>query len=556
MAVDLERLVAAVRASCLERCHALLSLADRTPYSPNYGCFDRAFWQYKIKDFPSGMSQEALYPLALALQSGLFPGLTLESRREMQELLNAAALLSLRQQHRNGSIDDYFPFEQAAGATAFSLFAILAALELGALHLPEHADVRIRRRLHWLASHCESGRLSNHEALISLTLAMAGSYFTDQGWLDQAACRCQRLLGWRSSEGWFEEYGGFDVGYETLTFSCLFELSRRLPLMTERLAGVLSAQAAAILTAVEPDGCLGGELFSRGTWNCFSHGLLEYALDQGGDLLGDVLRILSSRFVDAPIVVRDDYVIQHHLWSDLRALALLSSFAEQSSGVVLSAASSAGSGTSLGVALERSLPEAGHFWIRHGALTTHVSVRLGGAFRLYRHGSFLVQETQNAVRLTGGRARAWVAHAQTPSLRWMWESPTMLVVEGSLTAYQAQTMTTVKLVVLRLLMACGGRFWPDGIRRLMQKMLINARSDISRTFRRCFHFSEEALIVIDAYRLPGREVLGADICPTGFSSFRHVVMSRMFHPYALLQQAPSRCRVHRSAGALEVEREW
>lgn len=44
----------------------ILTQLDRNPHSPTYGCFDRNFWHYKIIDFPSGMSQEFVYPLALA----------------------------------------------------------------------------------------------------------------------------------------------------------------------------------------------------------------------------------------------------------------------------------------------------------------------------------------------------------------------------------------------------------------------------------------------------------------------------------------------------------
>ena len=34
----------------------ILTLQDRNPHNPHYGCFDRNYWQYKIIDFPSGMS--------------------------------------------------------------------------------------------------------------------------------------------------------------------------------------------------------------------------------------------------------------------------------------------------------------------------------------------------------------------------------------------------------------------------------------------------------------------------------------------------------------------
>ena len=49
----------------------LLTLQDRNPHSPNYGCFDRNYWHYKIIDFPSGMAQEFVWPLALAFSLDL-----------------------------------------------------------------------------------------------------------------------------------------------------------------------------------------------------------------------------------------------------------------------------------------------------------------------------------------------------------------------------------------------------------------------------------------------------------------------------------------------------
>ena len=545
MAPDLKSLRMAIKASCLERSRSLLSLVDRSPYSPTYGCFDRSFWQYKIKDFPSGMSQEALYPLALALDADLFPGITEDGCTEIKQLLSAAATLSLRQQHRNGSVDDYFPFEQAAGATAFSLFAILATIEAGHLRLSHQDNALLQRRLNWLASHHESGRLSNHEALISLVLAMASSYFHDSVWLKMSAQRCQRLIGWRSAEGWFEEYGGFDVGYETLTFSCLLELSKRLPAQADGLAVILQKQAEVILGTLEPDGCFGGELFSRGTWNCFAHGLLAYALDGHSQLLAPVIQLLHARFVDYPIVVRDDYVIQHHLWSDLLCLRLLACVPNQS--------------TWRGEPMphhQRALPESGHFWIQHGDLITHVSTRLGGAFRVYRQGAFVVQDTQFALQVRGPRLQTWMANAQLSAVRWHWQSPTVLVVDGPLTAYKAQLMTSAKLILLRFIMFLGGRFWPDAIRRAMQRMLIYCQPDMRRRFARQFEFKESRLVVSDAYFLPESELAATELINTSSSGFRHVVMSRMFHPYDLLRKSPLRDRRQCSGEALIVEREW
>lgn len=564
MTVPADPLLAALGASVRERCRHLLTLADRTPYAASYGCFDRAYWQFKVKDFASGMSQESVYPLALALELGLFPGLTDGAAAELERLIAAAASFSLARQHANGSVDDYFPFEQAAGATAFSLYALLETHRLGRLSLEEPARRRLRRRGLWLAGHQESGQLSNHEALISLSLARAAALWGEPSLLQAAERRYERLLGWRSPEGWFSEYGGFDVGYETLTFACLRELAELLPERAAEIAAILRHNFALIVGAAEPDGALGGELFARGTWNLFAHGLTAHALEHGdrADRIA-VGRLLRARFVALPTEVRDDAVIQHHLWSDLRTWELLRRAGpgalpeEPEPSAASTATPTTGAAPAAAVVVERALPQAGHLWVRHGDCRTHVSLAVGGAFRLHRHGRFVVQDTQQALRSgRRGRSRTWLAHAPGALAGWEWEAPDRLRLHGSLTAYRAQPMTTARLLVLRLLMLAGGRFFADGIRALMQRLLIHAHAEQHRLYERRLTFLPDGLRVDDRYRLPAAEAATAQVLPTGFSSFRHVVMSRVFHPYALLMQAPRQATLRREAGVVITERCW
>lgn len=558
-------LLTALEASLRQRIAHLLTLADRTPYAASFGCFDRSYWQYKVKDFPSGMSQEALYPLALALELGLFPELLAPARQQLEALIAAAAGFSLRGQHANGSVDDYFPYEQAAGATAFSLYAILETLALGRLVLPERQRAALRRRALWLARHEESGRLSNHEALISLSLARAARLLQEPRLLVAAERRLDRLLGWRSPEGWFEEYGGFDVGYETLTFACLRDLAACLPWRAAEIEAILRTNFVVIVGAAEPDGCLGGELFARGTWNLFAHGLVAYALEQADDEgRAGLDRILRARFLHHPTEVRDDFVIQHHLWSDLRTWHLLRQagplqppplspqpLSSQPSPLAVASASAAP------LQLPCSLPAAGHLWVRHGACLTHVSLAVGGAFRLYRDGRFVVQDTQQAV-VTGSarRRRTWLAHAPGAVDRWEWQGPDRLCLQGGLSPWRSQPMTTARLLILRLVMLAGGRFCADRIRALLQRLLIHAQADPQRRFERCFTFLADGLLVEDRYRLPERELASIALIPTGFSTMRHVVMSRVFHPYGFTTQAPRHSRQTQDSIACLVERRW
>ncbi|MDQ3556706.1 MAG: hypothetical protein M3409_07995, partial [Gemmatimonadota bacterium] len=150
----------------------ILTLLDRNPHSPTFGCFDRNFWHYKIIDFPSGMAQEFVWPLALVWASDL-PDNPYRRDPAVREWVEAGIRYAARSAHPDGSCDDYFPFERAAGAAAFSLLACIESYRLVGMEDP--AVLRfLARRADWLAGHQESGRLTNHHALTVLCLELLG----------------------------------------------------------------------------------------------------------------------------------------------------------------------------------------------------------------------------------------------------------------------------------------------------------------------------------------------------------------------------------------------
>ncbi|NEQ32763.1 MAG: hypothetical protein F6K04_17455, partial [Leptolyngbya sp. SIO4C5] len=140
----------------------ILTLQDRNPHSPTYGCFDRNFWQYKIIDFPSGMSQEFVWPLALAYDTNS-PDNPFYQEPKLRDWVEAGIVYAARSAHADGSCDDYFPFERASGAAAFSLLACLESYQLMGLE-NSIALKFFEKRADWLAHHLESGRLTNHQA--------------------------------------------------------------------------------------------------------------------------------------------------------------------------------------------------------------------------------------------------------------------------------------------------------------------------------------------------------------------------------------------------------
>ncbi|MDQ6705294.1 MAG: hypothetical protein M3Z85_04930, partial [Acidobacteriota bacterium] len=150
----------------------ILTLQDRNAHSPTYGCFDRNYWHYKIIDFPSGMAQEFVWPLALVYSLDL-PDNPYFQQRAIKEWAEAGMLFAARSAHADGSCDDYFPFEKASGAAAFSLLAAIESYALLQIDRPELPGF-FSRRADWLANHEESGRLTNHQALIALCLEKLG----------------------------------------------------------------------------------------------------------------------------------------------------------------------------------------------------------------------------------------------------------------------------------------------------------------------------------------------------------------------------------------------
>jgi hypothetical protein len=197
----------------------ILTLQDRNPHSPTYGCFDRNFWQYKIIDFPSGMSQEFVLPLALAYETDL-PGNPFYHQPALKEWVIAGIRYAAQSMHPDGSCDDYFPFERAGGAAAFSLLACIDSyLRLGLKDAQMLAF--FGKRADWLAHHQESGRLTNHQALIVLCLELLSRLLKTDRWDKAKSQRLEQVFDWQNEEGWFQEYEGCDPGYHTLTISCL-----------------------------------------------------------------------------------------------------------------------------------------------------------------------------------------------------------------------------------------------------------------------------------------------------------------------------------------------
>jgi len=292
----------------------LLGAIDRNPFRPTYGCLDRQYWHYRTSSFPSGMYQEGVLPLALVYATDL-PGNRWQGAPRVRELAIAALRFTARSSHSDGSCDDYYPFERALGAAVFSLQAAAEAYRVLQLHDPELLRW-FRRRADWLIRHDESGRLANHQALAVLGLLRVGQITGQPEYRDAAWARLERLLEWQCDEGWFEEYGGADPGYQTLTIDCLAKVRK----LSENAAldGPLRRAVAFARLFLHPDGSYGGEYGSRGTYHFYPHGmeLLAPENPEAADLADGFLRGLAA---GKQAAFSDDRMFAHRLGNLIEA---------------------------------------------------------------------------------------------------------------------------------------------------------------------------------------------------------------------------------------------
>lgn len=484
----------------------ILTLQDRLAHSPTYGSFDRDYWHLRVKDFPSGMAQEFVLPLAL-VYAHPFEGNSFHGNETIREWIRAGIEYAGKSAHRDGSCDDYYPFERAAGATAFSQYAMLEALALTQLDPTPFMEALMLRGT-WLAQKHESGRLSNHEALIANGLLKLAKLSGETRFRTAAEERVARLLSWQSDEGWFFEYQGCDPGYLTLTLGNMAEIDAQAPELDLRPA---MTRAIDFLADIQPpDGWTGGEWTSRNTNNYFPHGLeLCGAWSPKALILND--KTVAS-MTPAP-EYRDDNIIAHHCWSYLKA-----ALAWQSKRPAAEPQS---------LAETVSFPQAGIEIRRAGRGTLLAATKKGGSYRFYKGDTLERSDTGVSVQVTKGKKTCTlVCHLwnDTPEVV---ETAGGFTVSGAMGEAKQSLMSPTKMIILRLLMLSVGRVFPDLVRQALQALLITGNSGSGLQFERRFQITAEGLTVADKVSGPG-EIVSAGIGPAQTSIY--TVMSRVYHP--------------------------
>ena len=200
----------------LSQSYRILGLGDRNEMSRSFGCYDRYFWHYRQVDFVNARFQEAGHFLAL-LYLYQHPENRFFHQHSIYEWAASAVRFWTQIQRNDGSFDEYWPYERSFCVTSFTLYAASETCRLLQFPFPKEA---LSKAAHWLMVR-DNPLVMNQMAASAVALHISGELLEDEAILRAAQNRIESVIQNQHPSGYFTEYGGYDIGYQTITLSCL-----------------------------------------------------------------------------------------------------------------------------------------------------------------------------------------------------------------------------------------------------------------------------------------------------------------------------------------------
>ncbi len=499
--MEVTEFLVSVAARALPR---ILTQICRDPDSTFYGCCDRDWWHYRIRDFPSIILQQAGYALALAAN---------RSPPAQRGHSNALAAQTCRfwnaRARRYGAFEEYYPWEQGYPPLAFSTLAVAKLCHLGVVAF---ADVEpgLSVAARQLTTRFES-EAANQQVAGTAALAFIQKLSPAMVPANRFRQILDRTLALQTTEGWFPEYDGPDLGYLSVTMDCLWDIYDATG--DERCRAAISAAADYIAWFVLGPVGGGGMHNSRNTDYIVPYGLVRTACADGQDSASAsaVVSALYGRGEDDHFLnsVDDRYWCHYIGHSVFRALDLLqtSSLAPVQARVV---------------PRRRTMPESGHASLQGEAPrgpSVLVSARKGAIFSAaWPQGE---RATDLGWIVRSGRRR-WVSHWW--SMEWQVASDDNEVeCDGFLVLHRERSSTPWKHMALRAVSFLLGR----RLIGLLKRVLIYKKSARDLRFARRVRCDGDIVVVED--RITGLR-RNDELVRAPRASKRHVASANAYHP--------------------------
>ncbi|MGE3831988.1 MAG: hypothetical protein AB7F76_13415 [Parvibaculaceae bacterium] len=436
----------------------LITQLDRDPTSSSYGCADRDWWHYKIRDFPSIILQQAGYTAWLAASMPAFA----DQADGLRRLAASSVRFWTDRARRWGAFEEYYPYEQGFPPLAFSTLAAIKLVAAGAIS-PGEVSRGMQIAARQLTTQFESEATNQQVAALAALAWMRRVYpgLVTAEELEQAT---QSTLASQTDEGWYREYGGPDLGYLSVALDCLWDAYDASG--DERF---LRSAIAALRFIDTMTGAFGGApngmLFARNTDYILPYGIARFCRYRGdvGDLAARLARVLYAKthrpehFLHA---IDDRYVCHYSGHSLLRAINELTN--QQSRSADLGAANVPASPGWSGSELH--LAQSGHFFrIPDGAPSIAIALKKGGVIAMRAADGSPASDFGWYLPVRGGRAVShwWSDHWQAERLENGWR------IRGRLTLTREQVSRPWKHTALRMASWLFGRRLIGPLKRSM-----------------------------------------------------------------------------------------
>ena len=210
-----------------------LNLMDRSSYSKTFGCFDRYYWHFKMKDFPSASYQMGVEFLA-RLWADSHKDNSFYKQACLLDWVKASFEYTCSIQNKDGSFDEWYPNERGwAGPTSYIVHSLANAYKLTEKEWDSALKNKFKKCFYksfqFLVKQKEGAQLANHTALFLLSLYEIFQITGDPEIEKQFKIFLQDFKKLINEEGWSKEYDGVDFGYNLATLSFLANLYNLYP---------------------------------------------------------------------------------------------------------------------------------------------------------------------------------------------------------------------------------------------------------------------------------------------------------------------------------------
>lgn len=491
----------------------ILTQACRDPSHPAYGCFDRNWWHYKIRDFPSIILQQAGYALWAAAPCADHP-----QQQGLRDLASAACLFWNRRALRHGAFEEYYPWEQGYPPLAFGTLAVAKLVHQGAtdkVDVGQGLAVATRQLLARFESEAANQQVAGLAALAVLRGIRPGSVPSK----DYERILTQ-TLALQTPEGWFGEYGGPDTGYLSVTIDCLWDIHDHQP--DDRIMASL-LEACRFISRITARGRLHIGLHNaRNTDYLVPYGLIRAARElashwpdgqstveavfQGVSGPGHFLNSTDDRYLCHYIghsVLRARNYLHQHPTSDIADSFHVPQFIRRG-------------------APSRHFPLSSHYLFPAGddrPFRTIITPKKGGIISLQNDR----EQTSDYGWVIQGLDSEHITHWWSDEWQWREEDAGRLIIEGSFYVHREAESSPLKHFVLRVMSLLFG----CSIIARLKSHLIFRRARSPYRFKRCIKLESNMVRVSDEiFGLRNLAVLSRAPRP----SKRHVASADSFHP--------------------------